>query len=243
MPLRLRLAIVTVLVAAAAAATGVFLWPSGSHPSSCSGTVAPLPANAQTALDAYRSRIRYDIETLSDGAHSDTWLDPVTGATRILSFDNEGRLTSETGLTWSGSVLRGVTVFFDDRTWTSTTTSTQHGYASGDAGALTESLGVRRALANGTATMLGRATIGGHTTLHIRDATTDLWLDPLTYLPLRTQVARTSAGPVSDTISWLRRDASNNLSTRVIVPPGFKHVAGGATSASTPETMASCAQS
>jgi hypothetical protein len=228
MPVRLRLALVTVLVAAGVA--GFFLWPRGNHAAGCSdGAVAPLPAGAQKALDSYGSSIRYDIETLGDGERHDSWLDPVTGATRILSFDSEGRLTAEQGLSWTGNVLHSVTVSFTARGWTAATASASSAYRSGEGSAADESAGVRRDLAAGTAKMLGRAVIGGRETLHIRWLTVDLWVDPLTYVPVRTMVGRAGHGSVSGTITWLPGTASNLLSTTIVVPQGFRQLTGPST--------------
>jgi hypothetical protein len=216
MPVRLRLVIVTFLVAGGAVATAFFVWPRGNHDAGCAApTVAPLSAQGQKRLDSYSTSIRYDIEKLTDGARRETWTDPVTGASRILSFDNQGRLTSETGQTWAGKALKNVLVSFATRSWL-TTTAGLGGYTSGDDGAITDSLGVRRGLADGTTTSLGRAVIDGRTTLHLRQNVLQLWVDPLTYLPVRTQV-----GASTDDVTWLPRNASNLLSTRIVVPQGF----------------------
>jgi hypothetical protein len=216
MPVRPRLAIVAILVVAGAVATAFFVWPRGNHDATCAGPIAvPLSAQGQKRLDSYSTSIRYDIEKLTDGARRETWTDPVTGASRILSFDNQGRLTSETGQTWTGKTLKSVMVSFETRTWFAVTAGLG-GYTSGDDGAVTDSLGVRRGLADGTTTSLGQAAIDGQTTLHLRQNVLQLWVNPLTYVPVRTQV-----GASTDDIIWLPRNASNLLSTRIVVPQGF----------------------
>jgi hypothetical protein len=216
MPTRLRLAIVAILVAGGAIATAFFVWPRANHDAGCAGvTVAPLSSQGQKALDSYSTSIRHDVEKLTDGARRQTWTDAVTGASRILSFDNQGRLTSETGQTWAGKTLKSVMVSFATRSWFAITASVG-GYTSGLDGAVTDSLGVRRGLADGTTTSLGQAVVDGRTTLHLRENVLQLWVDPLTYLPVRTQ-----AGASTDDITWLPRNASNLLSTRIVVPQGF----------------------
>ena len=218
MTVRLRLAILAVLVAGGATAAGFALWPSGNRAAAvCPGpTVAPLSTQAQKALDAYATDIRYDIEKTRNGERSDTWVDPVTGATRILLFDEPGRLEAETGQTWTGKTLKSVTVSFETRSWFATTATMASGYVSGSDGAFTDSLGVRRDLGDGSTKTLGKATLNGRTTLHLRQNVLQLWVDPLTYLPVRTQARATT-----DDITWLPRTASNLLSTRIVVPQGF----------------------
>jgi hypothetical protein len=241
MNVRLRLAIVVILVAGGAVVAGFALWPSAKHVAACTGpTVAPLSARAQKALNAYADSIRIDTQKTSDGGRNETRLDPVTGASRILSFDNQGRLTSETGQAWAGKTLRSQTVFFGTRSWLSTTTTVSQAYTSGDEGATADSLDVRKGLADGSTTSLGHAVIDGHTTLHLRHSPRDLWVDPLTYLPIRTQV-----GATTDDITWLPRTAANLLSTKIVVPQGFKRSPNGAESTSTMQwtTPTTCAQS
>jgi hypothetical protein len=237
MPTRLRLAVVTVLVAGGAVATAFFVWPRGNHVAACGGpTVAPLSAQGQKALDLDSTSIRYDSQKSSNGGRLDTWIDPVTGATRILSFDNQGRLTSETGQTWVGKSLKTVVVSFATRSSISATTPMSRSYSNGDDGAVANSLGVRRGLADGTMTVLGHAVIDGRATLHLRQSVLQLWVDPLTYLPVHTQ-----AGPTSDDFTWLPRTASNLLSTRIVVPQGFTQ-ALSENSASTTQRTTTCAQ-
>jgi hypothetical protein len=109
-----------------------------------------------------------------------------------------------------------VIVFFASRSWISTSATMPQAYRSGDQSAITASLGVRRGLADGTTTVLGHAVVGGRTVLHLRQSVLQLWVDPLTYLPIRTQ----ADGTTTDT-TWLPRTASNLLDTRIVVPQGF----------------------
>jgi hypothetical protein len=241
MRMRLRLAILVVLAAGGAAAAAVAFLPGGKHAANCARpTVAPLSAQGQKALNALATSIRYDSQKTSGGERHDTWVDPVTGATRILSFDNQGTLTGETGQTWAGRSERSVIVSFATRSWLSTTTTMSRAYTSGDEGAVADSLGVRRGLADGSTTALGHAVVDGRTTLHLRQSVLQLWVDPLTYLPVRTQ-----AGASTDDITWLPRTASNLLSTKIVVPQGFtQSPAGeGSTSTMTWTSPTTCVQS
>jgi hypothetical protein len=224
MRVRLRLVSLAVLVAGGAIAAGFALWPSGKHAAAgCAGpAVTPLSPDAQKALNAYATSIRYDKQTSPGGPREDTWIDPVTGAMRILSFDAQGRLTSEEGETRSGKTERTVVVSFGTRSWISTTATMPQAYASGDEGAITDSLGVRRGLADGTTRVLGHAVIAGHNTLHLRQSVLQLWVDPLTYLPIREQ----AAGITTDT-TWLPRTPSNLLDTSIVVPQGFTQAKTG----------------
>lgn len=245
MHVRLRLIIGIALVAGGAIVAAVSFWPVGSDKAaSCSGlAAAPLSARGQQALAALKTSIRYEIEKSSDGTRNETWTDPVTGQSRILSFDNQGLLTSETGLTWAGKTLRSVTVPFGTRTWILATTTSPYGYTSGDTSSAADSLNVRQAIANGTATTLGPAVMDGRTTLHLREQHLELWVDPFTYLPVHTEVARAGHG-VTDDITWLPRTASNLIDTRIVVPQGFTRATAGTGSVSEMETATTtCGQS
>jgi hypothetical protein len=54
----------------------------------------------------------------------------------------------------------------------------------------------------------------------------DIWVDPLTYLTVRTRSKQTGGSPLSDT-TWLPRTAVNLSATGFVVPQGFKHLSSG----------------
>ncbi|HWB23398.1 MAG TPA: hypothetical protein VG652_10995 [Gaiellaceae bacterium] len=242
MHVRLRLTIALVLVAGGTVIAAVSFWPpENDKAAGCSSVNAvPLTAQGQQALDSLKTSIRYEIAKSSDGTRQESWTDPVTGQSRTLSFDAQGRLIGETGSTWDGKTVRSVTVTFATRSWMSATTTAPHAYTSTDVSSAGGSLAVRQAIAGGTATTLGPAIAEGRTTLRLREQPVELWVDPLTYLPVQTRL-----GAVTTAISWLPRTASNLLSTTIVIPQGFKQSPSGPGSLSTNQwtTPATCAQS
>jgi hypothetical protein len=96
-----------------------------------------------------------------------------------------------------------------------------------------------------TATVVGRSAIEGRQTIHLREtvhppASTranlparvqlprppayrlDTWVDPLTYVTVRTQLTVKGHASVTDE-EWLPRTAANLARTRIVIPRGFKH--------------------
>jgi hypothetical protein len=72
----------------------------------------------------------------------------------------------------------------------------------------------------------------------------DTWVDPLTYLPVRTRSDSGFGWSVADT-TWLPRTPANIAKTRLVVPRGFKHEQqnGGGFSVYTHAVTFRCAQS
>jgi hypothetical protein len=87
---------------------------------------------------------------------------------------------------------------------------------------------------------LGHDQLGGRDTLHLqrhasfdtpmgtRAFTNDLWVDALTYLPVRQRNSTSGTGgqmSVTD-YDWLPRTPENLLKLELVVPDGFKHTKG-----------------
>jgi hypothetical protein len=134
----------------------------------------------------------------------------------------------------------------------------------------------RDEVANSTATILSRAVIDGRQTLHLHQTihpaappppngmplpngfhfptmpafNVDTWVDPLTYLPVRTRLGgfgRQGSSSITDE-TWLPRTPANIAKTKVVIPAGFKHVvpnqsSGVAFSSGTDRLVSSSCQS
>jgi hypothetical protein len=150
------------------------------------------------------------------------------------------------GTTTRGSLQRTVWVLYSGHIWM----STQHrlpfrsSHAENDAAVRAQSY--RDKVANGIASVLGREVIDGRKTLHLQEIIrppapqfpkgipvppggrfpsfrNDAWVDPFTYLPVRTSFSAGSGGAVTDE-TWLPRTPANIGKTKIVIPPGFKHI-------------------
>jgi hypothetical protein len=237
MSVRPRLAVLAVFAAGGAAFGGYYLWPSGRQLATCVHGHAVVPADARQALAAYAGRIRHAVERMSDGTRDESWSDAVTGQNRQLSFDSSGRATSEFAIVPSGSFERTITVTFDAHVWMSDRHRALSRSRDPNAAA-TSAQANRDRVAQGRAVVVGRENVDGRTTLQLRELVHlphrtfptpallrfDTWVDPLTYLTVRT---RTDAGrdrwSVNDE-SWLPRTPANLARTKPLIPAGFRRI-------------------
>jgi len=241
MSARPRLAVLAVLAAGGTAFGGYYLWPSGRHLASCAPKHAPVPAAARAVLAAYAHRIEHTVERTRQGMWSDSWSDPTTGRMRQLS--HLGVHSVETGFVPDGAATKTILVSFQNKTWMSDELPFPR--ATGNEPA-SLAQAARDKVADGKATIVGRAVVDGHATLHLRELVhlpeptappgvhvpkalaqprvlhVDTWVDPLTYLPIRMRTGGSSGWSVSDT-SWLPRTPANVAETRIVIPPGFEH--------------------
>ena len=165
-----------------------------------------------------------------------------------MAYDSQGRIESVFGTTESGRFARTVWVLYPARNWT----AEQHrlpfstSRVANQAAQIAE--GNRDKVANGKARILGRTLIGERQMLHLRetihfpapkppsgvplpkgfrfpappDLRVDTWVDPVTYLPVRTATSSPIGGPQSVTDeSWLPRTPANIAKTKVVIPPGY----------------------
>ena len=256
-------------VAALLAAAGVIaaIWSNGTKNSAACVPFkhAPVPAAAQQELAAYAGRIEHSSEHSRGGTHDESWADPLTGMRRQVAYDAHGRLQNVFGTTTDGSVQRTAWVLYSGRIWM----SYQHQlpfrspHVENDAAVRAQSY--RDKVANGIASVLGREVIGGRETLHLREIVhppapqfpkgipvppsarfptfrDDAWVDPFTYLPVRTSFLTGSGGAVTDE-TWLPRTPANIAKTKLVIPPGFKHIVpnqGSGTTFSTSATSLRC---
>jgi hypothetical protein len=227
------------------------IWSNGTtHSAACPPVHAPVPAAAQKALAAYTGRIEHDIEHSGDGTRDEWWDDAITGQRRQIAWDRNGRVESEFVTMTSGGVQRSAWVLYPARTVTITNerfpTVLQR---NGSQTAANIAQINRDMVANGRATIVGREEIDGRQTLHLRQTIhpavppapagmplpkgfhiprmpafkVDTWVDPLTYLTVRTRVGEPSGASFRDE-SWLLRTPANIAKTKLVIPPGFKHV-------------------
>jgi hypothetical protein len=166
------------------------------------------------------------------------WSDLQTGRRRTVSYSH-GRLMTEfaTSVGDDGK-LRVDIVFYVPRTWT--TFFPDHTYKPETMAEYAQHY--RNSVTAGIYKNLGHDQVDDRDTLHLQrhasfdtpigthTVTTDLWLDALTYLPVR-QRSSSSGTPGGTRISetdydWLPRTADNLLKLEFIAPDGFKHIKG-----------------
>jgi hypothetical protein len=244
-----RLAVLAVLAAGGAAFGGYYLWPTGRHVTSCAPVHAPVPSAAQKALAAYAGRIRHDVERSGPRGREETWSDPLTGAARSLGFVG-GRLTFAYGTVPTSGAPRSVWVDYATRDWASAPLKLPGAKSlTPVANAAAEAAQVNRDdVARGKASIVGKELVDGRQTLHLRQTVhlpkprlhaiggitrrvrippqpplhVDTWVDPLTYVMVRTRVTVRSASSVT-VETWLPRTPANVAAARIVIPDGFRH--------------------
>ncbi len=254
MAIRARLAIVAVPAAGVAVAAGYFLWPSDSRKASCPRAVlAPVSAAAKTTIGGYARRIHHTVDRSNDGTRDESWSDSLTGRTREVSFDRDGKITDQMETTRKGTLERTEWVIYDGRSW-STSSDRLPSPLQDDNGAAATVARVRQEIASGRTVVVGRAVVHGRETLHLHEVLHlpkmtltpralglpkgmrlpkalnsprvlrfDTWVDPSTYLPLRRRMARKGNWSVTEE-TWLPRTNANLAKLRFVVPHGFEHV-------------------
>jgi hypothetical protein len=95
---------------------------------------------------------------------------------------------------------------------------------------------VRAAVSSGRGQVLGRETVDGRDTLHLRFvntpdpiAVTDVWVESTTFLPVqdcfyRDGLIMPAEDAIRETYTWLPRTAENLAWLTLTPPPGFKHL-------------------
>jgi hypothetical protein len=248
--MRPGLAVAAVLAAVSVAAGAYYLWPKGRHVDPCAPQV-PVSEAARQALESYAGRIRHDVDRTSETTRrEETWYDPVTGAERRVSFDGDGRTTVEIGTTGRGKTAHSIWIAPEERTWYSTRNPAML-LPRPDAAAV-EARRYRDRVAKGKAKVIARRRIRGREALELHETVMPLrlfvpgspppsrpaprlqietWVDPLTYVPLRTRTA--SGGRWSQVDStWLPRTAANVASTKLVIPRDFRRTHPSITSSS-----------
>jgi hypothetical protein len=201
-----------------------------------------VPAAAEEALAAYAGRIRHDVQRSQAGGREETWNDAVTGRTRSVTYDH-GRLTFAYGTVPTSGTERVVWVDYRGRLWFSRPLHVPTRATVPNAAA--ESAQVNRdQVARGKASIVGRDVVEGKSALHLRSTLhpatpklgglhsvqlppqpairVDTWVDPQTYLALRTEYTARGHSLVTDE-TWLPRTPANVAATKIVIPDGFKH--------------------
>jgi hypothetical protein len=202
-------------------------------------------------LAGYAGRIQHDNEHSRDGTRDESWEDPVTGSGRQVAYDAQGQIESVFGTITRGRTQRTVWVLYPARNWTSDEHRVPFEVPHVRNSAARIAQTYRDKVANGKAKILGRTLIGGRQTLHLHetihfppptppngvplpkgfrlpptpDFQVDSWVDPVTYLPVRTTSFAENRGAASVTDeSWLLRTKANIAKTKVVIPAGFKRL-------------------
>jgi hypothetical protein len=247
--MRPQLAVAAVLAAGAFVAGGYYLWPKPRHIDACVPQHAPVPPAAKRALAAYAGRIRHEVQRSNQGSRDESWSDPVTGRSRQVSY-RSGRPEVAYGEVPRGPRMNTVFVTYDGKTWTTDRGRAFPRTTTNEAAA--EAQARRDEVAQRKARIVGRAVIDGRTTLHLEELMhlpkptapsgmhlpkallhprvlhVDIWVDPLTYVPIRTRTSGSFGWSVSDT-AWLPRTPANIAKTRLVIPAGFRKLTGQST--------------
>jgi hypothetical protein len=244
-----RLAVLAVLATGSAAFGAYYLWPSGRHLAACTPVHAPVPAAAQKLLATYAGRIRHEMRRPESGRRQESWADPLTGRSRTVYYDG-GRLVFAYGIVPTSGAARAVWVDYRGRVWrsiplrlpgtkvTALPTVTN--------GAAETAQANRDNVARGKASIVGKAVVDGRQTIQLRETIRpprprlptglprnariprmpafqlDIWVDPLTYVTLRTRTSFRGHSSVADE-TWLPRTPVNVDAARLIIPDGFGH--------------------
>jgi hypothetical protein len=226
------------------------IWSNGTKNSAaCAPYIhAPVPTAAKKVLAGYAGRIQHDDEHSRDGTRDVSWEDPVTGSRRQVAYDAQGQIESVFGTTMSANVTRSVWILYPAHNWTVDVHRLPfpRPAAGNDAARIAQAN--RDKVANRKATIVGRESIDGRQTLHLRETihlptpqpprgfplpkgfqipptpafTVDTWVDPLTYLTVRSSYGGQTNSSITDE-TWLPRTPANIARTKVVIPPGFKH--------------------
>ncbi|HEX4520923.1 MAG TPA: hypothetical protein VH063_15185 [Gaiellaceae bacterium] len=178
--------------------------------------------------------------TIVPSGQTDTWEDLSTGRSRLVSYDAQGQIQTESASSTTGNVWRADFVLYFAHSWQTMLHTFSNG-APTPAGSEGLADIFRNQDAKGAFTLVGTGMIGGESVLHLRRPWTipfpggasalaptsiDVWVDATTYLPVRQEI---HAGPavINRTVySWLPRTAANLEKLNLVIPPGFTHTTG-----------------
>jgi hypothetical protein len=246
--MRPRLAVAAVLAAVGVAAGGYYLWPKGRDVRACAA--AHVSEAARQALASYAGRIRHDVERTDGSAREETWYDPLTGAQRQVSFGTDGRVTVEIGTIRHGKTARSIWVAPPEHSWYVDREPISQPAEPNAAAVLAQTY--RDEVAQGTAKVVGRGRIRDRDVLELHRTAVplrlyvpgspsptgrapalqiDTWVDPLTYVPLRTRTASGGHWTQLDS-TWLPRTAENVATTKVVIPRRFRRIHPSSSSSS-----------
>jgi hypothetical protein len=197
------------------------------------GAETPLRSTATVApASAGGDPIEHTVQTQWNGLRTESWTDLTTGRRRSVTT-REGRPFVQNVMGFEGGGLRSDTVSYDARIWTTSLRAVP-----APKGETVAQLGqrYRDVAARGVYDEVGHAQVDGRDTIHLRRSlrvdsslgrrtlVTDLWLDALSYPPVR-QRSSTHGTPsaVEQNYDWLPRTQANLAKLELVVPDGFKH--------------------
>jgi hypothetical protein len=239
-----------VLVGAAAAAFG-FLGLGGHHEATASA--AEITRRTLTALADSRDLIRHQKTTGHNGDSSltktEAWYDLTAHRYRIVVYGQNGAVVSGSLSTIADGKLTAQSVDYQKRTWrTITGTVPTSSAAAGSPGYAEQ---IREQVSSGVYVLLGTDSINGKKVLHLRKPIgppelsmravspsgvtmpaparahfpneLHMWVDPSTYLPVRSELTSPSGVRLEVDYDWLPRTPENLGKLELVVPPGFNH--------------------
>lgn len=222
-------------------ATGVASPAGGAPPVH---TAAYLVSRMKSALTS-RTAVEYILEHAPDSqtgapVTDESWSTPRSDTYRIVNLSRSGQPTVGYLVTITAHQTVSVTVDYRARTWSRTV------YPFGSASdprraeprpATIPDLAsqLRAEIKAGTMTLAGRATVDGQQAIHLTESgstgTVNLWINPVTYLPIReidTAPGESASSPqaIREDYRWLPATAANLrlITLAGAIPAGFRQV-------------------
>jgi hypothetical protein len=201
-----------------------------------------LTAAAATARPVDNQLIEHQVQIQSNGFRTESWTDVSTGQRRSIST-KDGRPTIENVFSSVDGKAHIDTVFYVTKTWITNIP----GFPAGDGQTVTQyAQSYRDQVARGMYKIVGHDRIRGHETVQLERTlsmtmqpglntiTTDLWVDTLTYLPVRQRSSMSASSSVQEiAYDWLPRTPENLVNLALVVPDGFRHQLQGPANCST----------
>jgi hypothetical protein len=251
---RIRLVVAAIAIAAVAGGAYAGFADQAAKPP----TIPLIERNVATALTKSKTTLmvrllRYRTNTPYAPVYQTEWVDFATGRKRTLDYDAAHRLTAETSFSYvsnapyTGSHTRQVTVAYDSKTWSLSAPSGEACRLVGEHPCVTPAVATcgcdldpftdYRAF---SVSLLGRQTVGGRPSFHLRfvvpgrwPSTIEFWVDRSTYLPVSTSIVhrvprgngQVGLGPAmttTDDFTWLPRRKANLAQLTVVVPRSFE---------------------
>jgi hypothetical protein len=246
------------LAGAAAAASVVGVVSAGGGHAVPARTSVPVRLSADYVVDHVRAAVKANADSdiqygVGRAPNSRTGVPENTATWVYGNSDREVSLTQDLGV--SGRPVLGylmtvtrdktvtITINYSSRTWTTTTYPWGSAAPANTPGprpvtADQASDALRDAVKAGSMTDDGSAEVDGQRAIHLvqgsaKTGEIDMWVDPATYLPIRTietaaGESAASSGAIREDYKWLPDTAANLrlLTPAGAIPPGFAHVSG-----------------
>jgi hypothetical protein len=222
--------------------------PAGTQAQPHFQTAAYVMRHVRSALAGHR----YLLITLDHAPDSQTgrltydkiWTSSTSRTDRIVDLTPDGQPVTGYLVTTRPHTTVSIVIDYRHHTWTRTvypfgSATDSSGPAPRHETLSQQSARLRAEVASGKMTLVGRARIDGQAALYLRQGSRrtgllEMWVDPQTYLPIRTIGTSPGESPdspraIRDDYQWLRATAANErqLTAAGAIPAGFTQVKPG----------------